>query len=423
VTYRLGLALASVALAGGVAGPQQERPLGSYAPALAHPLLGLLWSERTNDAKLVHLDSRSLRRKGKRALTLRGASGAWSFSPDGARLVVATYQDWDGGNAMVSLRFVDPLRLRVVRTVALGRGGGLESIAWLARDRVLVLGTDQLYVVDRGTGQVVDRTAIDGDVLQVARSAHYLVVLRGSQGSISPARLLVVAERGNVRSVPIDKIAAGTQWVDEVTTYRHPGLAVDPQGERAYVFSPEGLVAEVDLNSLAVAYRTPAQRRSLLAQAKASAGPSRYAKWLGNGLVAVAGADEHAYRDEEGYLQLRDEGAGLKIVDTRKWTVRTVDPEARFFAPAGRQLLACAWLWDSAARRMSGIGLAAYTLDGRKRFHLFGKKPVGVRLVYRGRAYVGIGDDPELRIVDLARGRVVGTRRDPLPWLLIAQAL
>jgi hypothetical protein len=60
---------------------------------------------------------------------------------------------------VVSLRFVDPLRLRVVRTVALGRGGGLESIAWLVRDRVLVLGTDQLYVVDSATGQVIDRTA------------------------------------------------------------------------------------------------------------------------------------------------------------------------------------------------------------------------------------------------------------------------
>jgi hypothetical protein len=345
----------------------------------------------------------------------------WSFSPDRGRLVLATYHDVESGNPHAELRVVDPRRLRVVRTVGLGRVG-LESIAWIRGERVLVLATDQLVVVDSDTGRVFDRTMIDGHLLQVARSAHYLVVLRGSQGSIGPAHLLVVDGRGNVRRLLLDEIAAGTRWVDEVTTYRHPGLAVDPERERAYVFSPEGLVADVDLNSLSVAYHRPTQRRSLLAQAKASAGPSRYARWLGNGLVALAGADEHAYRDAEGYLQLRDEGAGLKLVDTRNWTARLLDSNARFFALAGRQLLASAWLWDSAARRISGIGLAAYTFDGRKRFHLFGKKPIRVQLVFRGRAYVGIGEDLDFRIVDLARGRVVGTRSQPLPWLLLAQA-
>jgi hypothetical protein len=235
-----------------------------------------------------------------------------------------------------------------------------------------------------------------------------------------------------VRDVVLDEIVAGSRPVNDVSAHRHPGLAVDPAGERAYVLSPEGLVADVDLDTSAVTYHMPSHRTSPFArlrdwveptaEAKASSGPSRHAQWLGNGLIAVSGVDEIAYRDANGYLHVKDEGAGLRLVDTRSWLVRTLDRYGSGFSLAGRQLLATAWLWDSAAQSHSGIGLTAYAFDGHKRFQLFGGTPVRVELVFRGRAYVGIGEDPTLRIVDLRRGRVVGMRSRPLPYLLLGQA-
>jgi hypothetical protein len=110
LVHRLALASASAALAAGVA-------VAAHASVSTHALLGLVWSERTNDAKLVQVDPQSLRPTGKRAIVLRGASGLWSFSPDRRRLVLATYRDAEGGNPRASLRFVDARRLRVVRTV------------------------------------------------------------------------------------------------------------------------------------------------------------------------------------------------------------------------------------------------------------------------------------------------------------------
>jgi hypothetical protein len=350
-----------------------------------------------------------------------GAS-VWSYSPDRRHVVVAVHRhaDLHGGHPRALLRFVDASKLRVVRNVALGRAS-VTSIAWLTQRRVLALSTDQLIVVDSAFGRVVERQFLGAETLLLAvRTAHSMVALTAPLGSIGPARLLVFDERGSLRRVVIEKIAAGEMGTGDVPSYHHPGLAVEPRGARAYVVSPDGVVAEVDLTTLVVAYHAPAGRSSSLSWAKASAGPSRYARWLGDGLIAVSGRNEHAYRDLEGYVQLRNEAAGLKIVDTRSWTVRTLDPNASGFSLAGRQLLATAWLWDSAAQRMSGIGLAAYTFNGRKRFHLFERNPVTLQLVFRGRAYVGIGDgDPLHTIVDLARGRVVGTLTEPLPWLLL----
>jgi hypothetical protein len=62
-----------------------------------------------------------------------------------------------------------------------------------------------------------------------------------------------------------------------------PGFAVDPSTGRAFVVSPDRLIAVVDLQTLEVSHH--GATRSL---AKAVDGPSRTAAWLGNGLLAVS---------------------------------------------------------------------------------------------------------------------------------------
>ena len=81
----------------------------------------------------------------------------------------------------------------------------------------------------------------------------------------------------------------------------------------------------VDLRTLAVS--DPGPLRTL---AKASSGSERSARWLGNGLLAVSGLDRDATSTKP---------AGLRLVDVRDRTSRTIDPTATSFTVAGGVLL------------------------------------------------------------------------------------
>ena len=63
-------------------------------------------------------------------------------------------------------------------------------------------------------------------------------------------------------------------------------------------------------------------------------------------------------------------------------------------------------------------GLNAYTLEGKRLFHLFGTKWAGINTVFGNQAFVDIGSST-LRVVNLGSGRVVGTRPySSIPWLV-----
>jgi hypothetical protein len=215
-----------------------------------------------------------------------------------------------------------------------------------------------------------------------------------------------------------------------------PGLAVDSRGGRAFVVAP-GLVAEVDLATLAVTYREPEPAASALArllgwldptaEAKGATGPTRSAHWLGGGLLAVTGTDEDVVEDANGEQQNRIRAAGLSLIDTRDWRFRKVDEGAADAQVAGDLLLATGSSFDPATGAGKSIGLAVYGLDGRKRFQRFDGREVWVRHVYAGRAYVDVPlTKPPwatLRVVDLDTGRVARAERGRrLPWLLLDAA-
>ncbi|HEV8687178.1 MAG TPA: hypothetical protein VGQ84_07870 [Gaiellaceae bacterium] len=252
-------------------------------------------------------------------------------------------------------------------------------------------------------------------------TATQLVALVASRNAIARSRLLILDVDGVVRAQTLEEILAGAQpGPREVGRYARPGLAVD--AEHAFVVSAGGLVAKVDLGTLAVTYQRPA-RRTLSAPAKASEGSSLKALWLGNGLLAFSGKDEEVWTTADGVLNLRDRPAGLSVVDTRSWSIRTIDREAEWFVRAGRLLYAMRHSWDSSTRTTTGMGVAAYDFDGGKRFHVLPHAVAYLALVYRGRAYVG-PDRPggPYLVVDVGSGRVLGTRAAGLPRLLREQA-
>lgn len=170
---------------------------------------------------------------------------------------------------------------------------------------------------------------------------------------------------------------------------------------RAFVVRAGAPVAEIDLQTLHVRYHSLSEPISFLgrlhdwlepeAEAKTIAGPARQAFWLGNGLLAVTGSDNHATTGPGGEQQW-ETAAGLKLIDTRNWSIRTLHSNANRATLVDDMLLVTGLVWDSRSRRFAGAGLTAYSLDGARRYHLYGDEPisgvqpVGSRIIVGGAA-------------------------------------
>jgi hypothetical protein len=193
-------------------------------------------------------------------------------------------------------------------------------------------------VIDPRTRRVLRRVTLPGPVsgrrvLADGRIAY----LTSTAGAFGPARVAIADADGNLRVADVGRISTGTVYDadtrDPHGTVRSAGFAVDPAGGRAYVVSPELLVAEVDLATLAVTYHGATR-----ALAKSIEGPMRSAAWLGDGLLAVSGADYSA--TGTGARKVVSRPFGLYVVDTRTWSVRLVDPAASWFRQAPGLLIA-----------------------------------------------------------------------------------
>jgi hypothetical protein len=193
-------------------------------------------------------------------------------------------------------------------------------------------------------------------------------------------------------------------------------------------------VLEVELPTLAVRTRELSKPVSLFgrlrnwlepaAHAKASEGPTRTARSLGNELIAVSGSDSRAIVRAGKIEEQTTTPAGLTLIDTRTWSVRTLDVRASIFVFADGLLLATGTSYDSVSGQRSTMGLVAYSPSGEKRFALFPDREPWVSTVLDGRAYVGFGGGPgqTLSIVELATGRIVGERSGIMPALLLGAA-
>ena len=383
-------------------------------------VLGVTW--RGGAARIARLDPVSLEPVAAAGLAAgRDPVAVWAFSPDRSRVAL-------GDMASPTIRLVDVRRLAEVRILRLPAGVGAASeLSWPLGDRIVALvpaPTARVFVFDARAGRITARGEVGGSVVAAARWKRGLVLLasrRAPDNAIGPAALVLADASGRVRSVDLPGVRAGfgatARKGSDETVVRQlvPGLAVDPSGERALILPPGNAAVEVDLETRAARWHALTEPVSLLARLRAwldppahakapVLGPARDARWIGDGLVAVAGSDLRPAR--EAGAEPVERPAGLRIVDTRRWTVRTLDAHATAFtfAPGAEALV---------AHGGAPGGVRVYGVDGNDRFRLFAGRRAFVIGAAGRYAYVGLDDGDPVAVVDAAAGRVL---HDDVRW-------
>lgn len=290
----------------------------------------------------------------------------------------------------------------------------------------------RFVVIDPETRRVLVRRKIGvGEVLAAATTEDGLAVLIAPSARVGTPWLLVLDARGSARRVSLPRISAGQAKEKNGERYRvwyrNPGLAVDRGNDRAYVVTAGPRVAEVELDTLEVSYREVRVMRSRAVSGTSGArgrsggnvlatGTQRQAHWLGNGFIAVAGWNDRLVRDPSGRQAQSDEPAGVRILDTRRWTSRSLVEDARWLHATDDLIL-------SRTNPTGGPGttLEAFTHDGKARFRVelpsasFGIQSAG------DYAYLGLGDEYRshpVTAVDIRTGTVAGKPLAP-GWVLL----
>lgn len=372
-------------------------------------VLAMGWTK--SNSYLVRLDTRSMKPRSRRLWLNGPVNWAWSFSPDRTKLAI-------GLDRPARVRLVDTSRLRATGTIPIG-SGRLRSVAWLT-ERTLVAywfpelganGFPRLLFVDPVARRVTRTIQLERWAWNLWPVAQRLVLLLSSDERIESARLAVVDADGTFRQVTLDRILLGGDGGegDEARRAAHPGVAVDPAGRALVVGSGAGEpVAEVDLATLSVTYRSPTAKRSLLGRihdwlepaATAKTWPEggyRSAFWLGEGRIAVTGFDV----TRSGTNEVNFAPAGLSIIDTDDWTTEQIDRTTTGVTRVPGTLLATDAI-------IGKSGLAGYSLEGTRRYKIFEGRPVAVQQTLGETAFVSAGR--QSYVVDATSGRILGRR-------------
>lgn len=429
-------AAVSIALGGLAAASAQPIPAPRALALRAMPAHSYLaFSYSRQGSLLARVDPRTLRfRKGRQLDVGQDVTG-WSFSPDRSRLAL--------GGGLGDILVVDARRLRVVRRIDLEVQGNVLATAWAGSRLIAAVAYARddattglrLVTIERATGRIIGQAELSGSLQRFATASGALVLLLGPADGLGPARIVVAGADG-VRTAELTRIPAGGEVERDQRIVRRaqPGLAIDPAGRRAFVVGAGTPVAEVDLETLSVANHELSTPTSLAARildwlepaAEAKAmptGPVRSATWVGDGFLAVWGHDNEAWIDSQGRPQCRSTATGVRLVDTRQWSVHVLDVDAAAFAVAGDLLLTWSYTWDSTRGVQAGIGLTAYAADGSRRWQLFGAEPIYHVQVVGGRAFVRRdGSRRPTALVDLARGAVIRRQDGEPPLLLLGPA-
>jgi hypothetical protein len=344
---------------------------------------GLVYTPGYGNSILARYDPVTLVRSGPR-VRLGGNASSWGWSPQRRYLAIASYPQ--------RLTVLEAATMSVVSRVRLAPGGGVtHAVAWTRDGRVLAVidtpGGAVVATVDPLAGRVVRRLRIPRPFgFQFDRLPDGLVFLLGARGRIAPAAVAVVDAEGRPKVVPVPAavgVLARAGRFEQLV----PGLAVDPVGRKAYVVDGDRVIS-VDLRTLEVT--DPGPLRTLQ---KVSAGSIRSASWLGGGRLAVSG--------RQWSLDGGSRPVGLRIVDVRDRTTRTLDPTATAFTAAGRSLLV-----EQAPSR-AALNMTAYGFDGRLRYQLELDGATWVKK--QGRLGYACRDALLRSVVDLTSGRTVGS--------------
>jgi hypothetical protein len=372
--------LVAAALAAAALGPPDARASSPAVP-------GLVYTPGYGNSIVARYDPVTLERSGPR-VRLGGNANSWSWSPRRRYLAVASSPQ--------RLTVIEVATMRVVSRTRLAPGGGVTRAVTWAGDRVLA-------VVEAPSGAVV--TSVDplaGRAVRTTRLARPfayqldrlpdgLVFLLGARNRSGPALVAVVDATGEPRVATVRQARVGSV-----------GLAVDPVGRKAYLAEGER-VFTVDLRTLAVSDQGP-----LRTVAKAPLGSERSARWLGNGLLAVSGLDRDAVSAKP---------AGLRLVDVRDRTSRTIDPMATSFTVAAGLLV----VEDRSSRR--ALNVTAYGFDAGQRYRL--DLTGSTWMKKQGRLGYACRDAFLRSVVDLDRGSVLRSgfpARMRCPTLLVGDS-
>jgi hypothetical protein len=410
--------VAALALAVG-AGGNERAPVHPFDRGqVPKSVIGILWNDTGFvKARLTQLEPLSLEPVGHRIRLRPGGGSASAVSPNGRLLALGTGAP---GIQVIGLR-----RKREVAFVRLGGTGWVTHVFWERGLVFAVVEEDRsasLVLVDPVSWDVVRRNPLGGMVVGAdvgsEEGAGQVVLLTAPRRHVGPVTITVAGGKGG-DSVVVPEISGGSESSNTEDGYHArqviPGLAIDRAGKRALIVPAGRTVAEVSLDDLAIRYHTLSKPVSLLgrlrnwlepaAEAKLIEGPQRKAAWLGNGLVAVTGADYSTVKNSDGQPDVHVQAAGLSLLDTNDWTIRKADEETSDFSLFDSSLLAFGdTSWGDSSRK--GIGLRGYDLGGRELFHtLVGRKVAWIE-ASGDLAYVFV-DDRRRIVVDAASGRIL----------------
>jgi hypothetical protein len=135
----------------------------------------------------------------------------------------------------------------------------------------------------------------------------------------------------------------------------------------------------------------------------------RTAAWAGDGRIAVTG--DHWPPPRGRPVSVGPVPLGIRMIDTRDWSIATLDPRPDSMHVAGSTVLAAGTRWFDPARRSQSTGLLAFDADGRRAFTRFRGHPVAL-LGSRGRlGYVWVRRTRTAHVIDLDSGRTLNRIR------------
>jgi hypothetical protein len=416
--------VAALALAVG-AGGNGAAPVHQSEPAkVPKTVLGILWGQDGGaKARVAALDPLSLHPIGNGVPLRLGGGSATAVSPNGRLLAV--------GTAEPGIQVIDLSRMRAKAFLRLGGTGWVTHLFWERGLLYAVVEGDRrasLVLVDPVGWHILRRDRLGGMVVgaDVGSDAGtgQIVLLTAPRRGVGPLRLTVAGGKG-VRSVVVSGISGGSEVENGENGYLArqvvPGLAIDRAGRRAFIVPAGRTVAEASLSTLAIGYHSLSEPISLLgrlhnwlepaAEAKLIEGPQRKAAWLGNGLVAVTGADYSTRPGSDGEPEVHVEAAGLAFIDTGSWSTREIDDETSDFVVFDSSLLAFGdTSWGDPG--LKGIGARGYDFEGRGIFRaLEGRKIASVERS-GDLAFVLVTDRRRV-VVDAASGRILARPKTP----------
>ena len=369
-------------------------------------VLGRVWIGRTDSDEIGWFDPVTLRATSTYRAALPEQTSMWAVSPDGALLAIGLTN---------GVRIIDTDTLRPVTDLESSAAGLRLDV--VVQQVLVSVGSQQVSVWDARVGRT-RHLELPGNVVTSYAASDRLLLVTSQEGpdQLGPTHLVQIDLSGP-RSVELEGLRAGLDPNrGEHGVRLTPGLAFDAERERAFVVPPEGPIAEVDLDEMAVRFRRPAESvlqsvaSALVRRASAKLGEWSHVRavWLGDGLLAVSG--------ERGSTMDLDVGAaGVSLVDTRDWTVCILDPRPTHVAVSGGVLLA----WGGADfGEFGGTGLIGYDLTDGSRWHRFGRQYLDMQVYGRYAYAINSWHGWRVRTLDVETGNVISRYRGRPPTVL-----